>query len=386
MSDALLIHNARLITPQGVIDGWLTIHEGKIAAFGAGSPPADALPRLIDAQGGWLLPGFIDLHVHGALGCETMDADPDGLRRMAKFYAAHGVTSFLPTTWTASRAAIRAALACAASVMAQPPEGAQILGVHLEGPYLNALKCGAQDSTHIRRAERDEALEFLDTGVIRLLALAPEFPENHWLIGECVARGIRVSAAHTNATYDEMMTGVSLGVSQTTHTFNAMTGLHHRDPGVVGAALTQPVITCELIADNIHVHPAVMKLLWRVKGADGIVLISDAVRGAGLPEGASYLQDNRPIVLRDGAVRLPDGTLAGSALTLDAGLRNFCAAAGTTVEQAWAVTSRNAARQIGIGDRKGSLTVGCDADLVVLTPDLRVHTTIAAGRIVFERN
>lgn len=385
MSDSLLIHNARVITPQGVINGWLLTREGSIAALGAGNPPSAPAARLIDGQGGWLLPGFIDLHVHGALGHETMDADADGLRAMATFYAAHGVTGFLPTTWTASRESIRAALACVASLMAQPQEGAQILGVHQEGPYLNAAKCGAQDSGQIRRAERDEALEFLDTGVIRLVAVAPEYPENHWLIRECAARGIRVSAAHTNATYDELIAAIPLGLTQTTHTFNAMTGLHHRDPGVVGAALTQPAITCELIADNIHVHPAVMKLVWLAKGADGIVLISDAVRGAGLPEGSTYLQDGRPIVLEGGSVRLPDGTLAGSALTMDAALRNFCAATGAGVEQVWPVTSRNAARQIGLADRKGSLGSGFDADLVLLTPDLTVHTTIAAGRVVFER-
>ncbi|MFN8377529.1 MAG: N-acetylglucosamine-6-phosphate deacetylase [Anaerolineae bacterium] len=378
----LWMKNARLVTPSGVVQGNLHVESGRIAALGALEIPDEA--NVVDARDGWLLPGFIDVHVHGGVGCEAMDADPDGLRQMARFYAAHGVTSFLPTTWTAPYEDIMAALETIAAVQREGTGGAAILGAHVEGPYLNPARCGAQDSRQIRRAGQDEATAILDTGLIRLMALAPEYVENRWLIEECVRRGIVVSAAHTAATYADMQVAVRLGLSQTTHTYNAMTGLHHREPGTLGAALTIDAISCELIADNVHVHPAAMNLLYRAKGPDRTILITDAVRGAGLPEGTSYDQDGRPVVVRDGAAYLPGDTLAGSTLSMDRALRNFIAASGAPLEVVWPATSRTAARQLGIADRKGSLEVGKDADLVLLDADLNVRLTVVGGYVVYQ--
>lgn len=381
MSD-LWIRNARLMTPEGVVEGDLLAHEGRIAALGAIAAPEGA--QIIDARDSWLLPGFIDVHAHGGVGREAMDADPEGLREIARFYAAHGVTSFLPTTWTAPHEDIMAALENIALVQREGTGGAAILGAHVEGPYLNPVRCGAQDSRQIRRAVRDEALPILDTGLIRLMALAPEYAENHWLIEECVDRGIVVSAAHTAATYADMQAAVALGLTQTTHTYNAMTGLHHREPGTLGAALTIDAITCELIADNVHVHPAAMNLLYRAKGPDKVILITDAVRGAGLAEGARYDQDGRPVIVRDGAAYLPGDTLAGSTLTMDRALKNFIAAANAPLDIVWPATSRNAARQLGLADRKGALAPGMDADLVLLDDDLNVRLTVTGGEVVFQ--
>src|SRR5688572_8431763 len=272
----LLIKNARLFTPNHPgLKGWLLAENGLIRATGFGDTPdlsSDASLQTMDAQGNNLLPGFIDLHVHGAMGHEVMDASASGLEEMARFYASHGVTSFLATTWTASREAIMKALELVEEMQGPIQGGATLLGVHLEGPYLNPARCGAQDVRFIRRAEREEALAFLDKGVIRLLALAPEYDENLWLIDECVKRGITVSAAHTAANYEQMQRAAAHGVTQTTHTFNAMTGLGHREPGTVGAALTIPQISCELIADNVHVHPAVQKILLDVKTPSGVIL------------------------------------------------------------------------------------------------------------------
>ena len=380
---SLWISNARLVTVAGVMDGNLHAEAGQIVALGAFRIPEGV--RVVDAGNGWLLPGFIDVHVHGGVGREAMDADPDGLRQLARFYAEHGVTSFLPTTWTAPHEDIMAALETIAVVQQEGTGGAAILGAHVEGPYLNPARCGAQDSRQIRRAGRDEALAILDTGIIRLLALAPEYPENHWLIDECVRRGVTVSAAHTAATYADMQQAVALGLSQTTHTYNAMTGLHHREPGTLGAALTMDSISCELIADNVHVHPAAMNLLYLAKGPDRTLLITDAVRGAGLPEGTSYDQDGRPVVVRDGAAYLPGDTLAGSTLTMDRALRNFIAATGAPLEVVWPTTSRTAARQLGLDGRKGSLEVGKDADLVLLDANLDVRLTVVGGQVVYER-
>jgi N-acetylglucosamine-6-phosphate deacetylase len=378
----LWIRNARVVTPEGVIEGDLLAQDGQIAALGAVDARADALD--VDAGGGWLLPGFIDVHAHGGAGREAMDADPAGLREIARFYAAHGVTGFLPTTWTAPHEDIMAALETIGTVQREGTGGAAILGAHVEGPYLNPARCGAQDSRQIRRANRDEAQAILDTGLIRLLALAPEYPENHWLIEACAQRGITVSAAHTAATYADMQAAVALGLSQTTHTYNAMTGLHHREPGTLGAALTMDALTCELIADNVHVHPAAMNLLYRAKGADRVILITDAVRGAGLAEGTHYDQDGRPVVVRDGAAYLPGDTLAGSTLTMDRALRNFMAATGARLDTVWPATSRNAARQVGLAARKGALAPGMDADLVLLDEALNVRLTVVGGEVVYQ--
>ena len=377
----LWITNARLVTPNGVLPGSVHAENGRIVALGELSVPPDA--NVVDAKDGWLLPGFIDVHAHGGVGHESMDADPEGQRAVARFYAAHGVTGYLPTTWTAPHESIMAALETIAAVQAEGTGGAGILGAHVEGPYLNPARCGAQDSRQIRRAERGEATAILDTGIVRLMALAPEYPENHWLIEECVARGITVSAAHTAATYADMRGAAALGLSQTTHTYNAMTGLHHREPGTLGAALTMDGLACELIADNVHVHPAAMNLLYRAKGPDRTLLITDAVRGAGLPEGASYDQDGRPVVIRDGAAYLPGDTLAGSTLTMDRAVRNFIIATGATLEAVWPATSRTAARQLGLADRKGSLEPGKDADLVLLDDELTVQLTVVAGDVVY---
>jgi len=384
----LLIENARLFTPdQAELTGWLLAESGLIRAIGFGNTPDfshETSLHSLDAQGNMLLPGFIDLHVHGAMGYEVMDASSSGLEEMARFYASHGVTSFLATTWTAGRPSIMKALGLVKQMQGQIRGGATLLGAHLEGPYLNPTRCGAQDVNLIRRAEKEEALEFLETGVIRLLALAPEFDENLWLIEECVRRGITVSAAHTTANYEQMQRAAKHGISHLTHCFNAMQGLGHRELGTVGAAMTLPQISCELIADNIHVHPAAQKILVAVKNPSGVILVTDAIRATGLPAG-DYMLDDRSIHIQNGAVRLPDGTLAGSVLTMERALQNVCSATGRALAEVWIMSSLNAARAIGVSSHKGSLEVGKDADLVLLDESFNVNLTVVKGEIVFSK-
>ena len=384
----LLIENARLFTPdQAELTGWLLAESGLIRAMGFGNTPDfshETSLHSLDAQGNMLLPGFIDLHVHGAMGYEVMDASSSGLEEMARFYASHGVTSFLATTWTAGRPSIMKALGLVKQMQGQIRGGATLLGAHLEGPYLNPTRCGAQDVNLIRRAEKEEALEFLETGVIRLLALAPEFDENLWLIEECVRRGITVSAAHTTANYEQMQRAAKHGISHLTHCFNAMQGLGHRELGTVGAAMTLPQISCELIADNIHVHPAAQKILVAVKNPSGVILVTDAIRATGLPAG-DYMLDDRSIHIQNGAVRLPDGTLAGSVLTMERALQNVCSATGRALAEVWIMSSLNAARAIGVSSHKGSLEVGKDADLVLLDESFNVNLTVVEGEIVFSK-
>jgi N-acetylglucosamine-6-phosphate deacetylase len=384
----LLIENARLFTPNHAgLTGWLLVENGLIRAIGFGNTPDfsyDTSIQRLNAQGDNLLPGFIDLHVHGAMGHELMDGSASGLEEMARFYASHGVTSFLATTWTASRPSIMNALDLVKELQGRIQGGATLLGAHLEGPYLNPARCGAQDVNLIRRAEKEEALEFLDTGVIRLLALAPEYDENLWLIDECVRRGITVSTAHTTATYEQMQKAAERGVRHLTHSFNAMEGLGHRELGTIGAAMTLPQFSCELIADNIHVHPAAQKILVDVKGPLGVILITDAIRAAGLPDG-DYILDERSIHIQNGAVRLADGTLAGSVLTMERALQNVHAATGRSLAEIWVTSSLNAARAIGVSAHKGSLEVGKDADLVLLDQSFNVKLTVVEGKIVFSK-
>lgn len=381
----LIIINANIITPTSVIrSGWVHCIDGKIVGVGSGYPPMERDTLTIDAHGAAVLPGFIDVHVHGAMGSEAMDANADSLKTMARFYASHGVSSFLATTWTDSHERISAALDVIKQNVGAIEGGATLLGVHLEGPYLNPEKCGAQNAAEIRRADRDEAIPWLDLDVIRLVSVAPEYPENLWFIEECTRRKITVSLAHTSAKYNDVIRAVELGLTHSTHTFNAQTPLNHREPGVVGAVLDSDRIRCELIADNIHVNPVAMRILWKIKGRDGVVLVSDAVRVAGLPDG-TYKLDDREVQVIDGAVRLPDGTLAGSTLTMDRALKNFMMATGQSLETVWPCTSLNAARQLGIADHKGSIATGKDADLVLLDSEINVIMTIVGGEVVYQR-
>jgi len=384
----LLIQNARLFTPRHAgLTGWLLVERGLIRAIGFGNIPDfshGASIKSLDAHGNMLLPGFIDLHVHGAMGHEVMDASAAGLEEMARFYASHGVTSFLATTWTASHPSIMKALQLVKQMKGQIQSGATLLGAHLEGPYLNPARCGAQDVNFIRRAEKEEALEFLETGVIRLLALAPEYDENLWLIDECVRRGITVAAAHTTANYEQMQKAAEHGVTHLTHSFNAMQGIGHRELGTVGAAMTLPQISCELIADNIHVHPAAQKILVDVKKPAGVILVTDAIRATGLPDG-EYKLDERSIHIQNGAVRLSDSTLAGSVLTMERALQNVCTATGHSLVELWMMSSLNAARAIGVSSCKGSLEVGKDADLILLDESFNINLTVVNGKIVFSK-
>jgi N-acetylglucosamine-6-phosphate deacetylase len=380
----LLIINAKIITPEHSIpQGWLLARDSKIAAIGVQTPPNISGISVIDAQGLTLLPGFIDIHVHGAVGADTMDADPESLRQMSVFFARQGVTGFTPTTLTSSHQQTLAALQTIKLMMNAPHEGAAILGCHLEGPYLNLEKSGAQNTQHIRRAEWAEATLYLDVDVIRLISIAPEFEENHWLIGECVRRGVTVSVAHTNATYQQMQNAIAMGITHATHTYNAMTGLHHREPGVLGAVMESKDVRCELIADNIHVHPAAMNVLWRAKGKDKLVLITDSMQAAGMPEGIYKLGDY-DVTVANGSATIANGSLAGSIITMQKAVRNFMLATGEALENMWQVMTLNPARAIHLAHRKGSLEIGKDADMVLVNDELDVCLTIVGGKVVYD--
>lgn len=382
MSDVLL-ENATLYTPEEVLpEAWVCVEGRRIVGVGTEAAPRRTGAEVIDLGGRILAPGFIDLHAHGALGRDTMDADPEALCTMARFYAAHGVTGFLATTMTAPSEAILAALEAVGRARAEGTGGAALLGAHVEGPYLDVGRRGCQDASLVRPAEPSEYRRFLDTGVVRLLTLAPEYPENQQLIREAVSRGIAVAAGHTRASYDDMARAVELGVRQVTHLFNGMEPLHHRAPGAVGAALALDAIRCQVIADNVHLHPATLKLAARAKGPDGVILVTDAMSGTGMPDG-DYTLGEVPIAVRDGIARDPHGALAGSTLTMERAVANMAAASGMGLAAALTMATRTPAQALNMGERKGRIAPGYDADLVALEEDLTVALTMVAGEVVY---
>jgi N-acetylglucosamine-6-phosphate deacetylase len=380
----LLFINADMILPDDTRQrGWLRTDGGRIHSLGAGEPPAvDGPHTVIDANGLILMPGLIDVHIHGMRGADAMDAVPEALQAISGALVKHGVTGWLPTTWTALHLTITAALQAIAGCMGPVANGATIYGAHMEGPYLNIARCGYQNVQFIRRARPDEARELFESGALRIMSLAPEFTENHWLIDECIRRGIVVSAAHTDATYEQMIDAFRRGVQRMTHVYNAMSGFNHRAPGAVGAALVTPGVRCEAIADGHHLHQASLKLLHQIKGADGVTLVSDCHRPAGMPDG-TYLVSGRMAMLTDGTLRRPDGRLAGSTITLNRALLNYMRALDEPIEKVWRTATLNPARDLGLDGTLGSLTVGKQADLALFDAQMHAHVTVTGGAIAY---
>lgn len=385
MSGSVLFRQGGICTPEGLVpEGWLLVREGRIALLGTGEAPPDTVAgaQVIDLDGRILAPGLIDVHTHGALGCDTMDADPASLRTMAAFYARHGVTGFLATTMTASLQEIKAALDNVAAVMTEGTGGAALLGAHLEGPYLNPAYAGAQSPEFVVRADLSGYAPLFASGVVRLVTLAPEFPENHALIAFARARGTVVSIGHSGADYAAALEAVSLGVSHVTHLYNAMSPLNHRQPGMVGAALASDALTCELIADLVHVHPAVLALTLRLKDAERIALVTDAMSGTGMPDG-DYTLGGLPVTVTDGVARGANGALAGSTLTLERAVANMMQATGQPLETILPMASRVPARMLGLP--KGDIAAGLDADLIVLGSEGQEDLTMVGGQVVWQR-
>lgn len=382
-----ILINARAVTPAGVREpARIVVEEGRIAAIDTGTRAgAGDRERVVDCGGGWVVPGFVDLHVHGGGGGDFMDADPSSQRRAARFHARHGTTGLLATTVTASPERTLAAIRALRAAAAEPDEqGARILGIHLEGPYLNPARGGAQNPQWMRDPDREEFAAWREAAgpYLKLLTLAPERGRALDLIRDAREAGVVVAAGHSDATYEQMAAAVEAGVSHVIHTFNGMRGLHHREPGVVGAALDFEVVTCELIADGLHVHPAALRLLYRVKGTAGAVLVTDAIAAAGLPDG-HYELGGLAIRVIGGRAELADGSsLAGSTLTMDRAVRNAVRCMGVSIVEAVTMASTTPARLIGWGHRKGRLAPGYDADLVLLDSSLRVRATMVEGRFV----
>jgi N-acetylglucosamine-6-phosphate deacetylase len=379
----MIFFNARLIFPDGIRDGLeVVVEDGKIAEIRERSSIGEA----IDLRGNFLAPGFIDLHVHGALGRDTMEATPDAFRAICDYHATGGTTSLCLTTVTAPLPEITEVLRAARSVR---NDLKQVAGIHVEGPFISKARPGAQRVEFIRDPETplvDELLACADA--IKIMTLAPELPGSLALIDRLRLHKIVVSGGHSDATDLEARAAAEYGMRQVTHTFNAMSSARrqgmYREAGLLEFALSEPDITCELIADGHHVSPTLMKLLYRAKGPRGICLVTDATAGAGLPAGTEFTLSGRRCVVGDGVCLLSDrSALAGSASRMIDLVRNVVQQVGVSLPEAISMATANPARALGLAN-KGKLKVGADADFVILSRELEVRRTLIAGERVFK--
>ncbi|MBI2873636.1 MAG: N-acetylglucosamine-6-phosphate deacetylase [Firmicutes bacterium] len=392
-----VLRQGLVLVKGGKIGGlWDLSRESSSAQAPMPAPPDPGLRpgRNVRLHDGYLAPGFIDLHVHGGGGADFADGDPEGTAVAAHVHARHGTTGLLATIMTLPGDGIVRALRALRALKDDPPRGAAVLGFHLEGPFLNPEFRGAHPPRDLRAPSIASMEAWLgesdrrsdqepDPYWCRQVTLAPELDGASDLIRFLAGRGVVVSAGHTGCTYERLRTAAGEGLKHVTHLFNAMRGLDHREPGPVGGALTLPGLTVELIADGIHVHPAVLALAAAARGPQGIVLVTDAVRAAGMPDGR-YRFGAEWITACEGLVRLEDGRLAGSTLTMAGAVRNMVKMAGVPLPSAVAMASLNPARVHGLQDRKGSIEIGKDADLVLLDRDLQVLGTIVEGDFVHE--
>ncbi|NJD58685.1 MAG: N-acetylglucosamine-6-phosphate deacetylase [Anaerolineales bacterium] len=378
----IYIENATLYTASGKINhAALCIDNQTITAVGRESDvacPPNA--QRFDAQGQNLVPGFIDLQVNGALGMD-ITTNPESIWKVGEYLPAFGTTSFLPTIVSSPPATVQKAQTILSKGPPPGYRGAKVLGLHLEGPYLNPRKCGAHDLSHIRLPKGQEYQDWTAEKHVRLVTLAPELPGALEAIMSLVKHGVSVAAGHSMASYEEAQAGIKAGIRSGTHLFNAMPAQDHRQPGLVSALLLDERLTCSLIADGQHLHPATVQLAWKTLGPGRTCLVSDAMAGLGMPTGDYQLGNH--IVHHDGeTARLPDGTLAGSLLYLQQALRNLIRFTGCTLDEAILAVTRVPAGVLYPQRTQYGLAVGASADLVLLDHDLQVKLVWIDGRQV----
>jgi N-acetylglucosamine-6-phosphate deacetylase len=380
----MILQNARCIFPDGIHDGFeLVVQDGKIAEVREKtSAPGE---EVVDLGGDYLAPGFIDLHIHGGVGCDTMEASPEAFGAICDFHASGGTTSLLLTTASAPLSAIRAVLSV---VRETRSDIRQIAGVHVEGPFISKSKAGAQQTEFIQDPSPGGVAQLLDyVDVIKRITLAPELPGALEAIEKFAAAGVSVSGGHSDCSDDDARAAFEHGMRSATHTFNCMSSARrdgiYRKAGLLEFALSEPGIVCELIADGHHVSPTLMKMLYRAKGSEGICLVTDATAGAGLPSGSQFSLYGKECIVEDNVCLLADrSALAGSAARMIDLVRTLVRDVDLPLHEVVAMATQNPVRAIGLR-RKGKLAVGMDADLVVLTPELNLRQTFSAGRTIF---
>ncbi|HLJ14710.1 MAG TPA: N-acetylglucosamine-6-phosphate deacetylase [Bryobacteraceae bacterium] len=383
----IVIHADRALTPfEEISDAAIVIRGGKIEAVGPRRKVQ--LPtgvRAIRAEGKTIVPGFVDVHIHGAGGHDVMEGTREALEIITATVAAHGTTSLVATTVTASEKETRDSTAGIAHFILNTSQyparelSAEILGIHFEGPFISAARRGVHPAKWILPASPESLEQFLGEarGTAQILTLAPELPGALDLIAAAREAGLVISLGHTDATYTQAMAAIEAGASHAAHVYNAMRPFSHRETGVLGAVLTSPKVSCELIADGVHVDEAAMRMLLQLKTPERVILVSDGISATGMPDG-KYQLGMFEVQVSGGVARNKEGKLAGSTLTLDRALRNMVAL-GVPLSAALQMVTANPARQIGLQVRKGVLAPGADADLVLLNEKLDVAGVMTRG-------
>jgi len=381
-----IIINAKIVTESEVLDdGYISFSNEKICSIGH-SNDIKKIPfkNVIDANGGIVLPGFIDNHVHGGNGYDFMDADKKGLDEITRFHLCNGTTTLLATTVSAPKEELDNMLSNISSYKKDDMPYAQILGIHMEGPFFNIKKAGGQNPDYFVLPNINWFVDWGKQypGLIRIIALAPELPRALELIEFLSKNNIVVACGHTDANYEDIHSAVTKGLTHSIHTFNAMKELHHREPGTVGAVLFNDKISAEVIADGVHVHPACIKILTDLKTQNNLLLITDCIPLAGLGDG-KYIMGGREITIQHGIVRLSDGTtLSGSTSTMIEAFRFMVNKVGISILEASKMASFNPALLLGCEKVIGSLDVGKRADLLLLSSDLQIKNVWVSGTMI----
>ncbi len=381
----LIITGGKIITPFEVIEeGFIAVKRGIITDLGTRGkmPEISAGVEEFDARGYYVIPGMIDIHTHGARGHDVMDGTAEALREITRHKLGRGTTSWVGTTVTSSGEQILKAENALKNYLEGNPEESVLLGLHLEGPFISREKKGAQNEEFIRNPSLEEYREWKEHlgSYFKILTLAPEMEGALEIIKEAAEDAILVAAGHTNATYSETKKAMTAGLTHAAHFFNGMRSLHHREPGVIGAFLENPETTLELILDGAHLHPAIVRLVWKAAGPERIVLITDSMRAAGMPDG-KYDLGGQEVTISDGIARLKDGTLAGSSLDIDRALRMMLEMVGEDLKTVLPAATINPARCLGVEGERGSLEPGKRADIVLLDGDLKPCKTITGGTV-----
>lgn len=373
-----LIHG-RIVLSDRIIEDGSILFEDKIEAISDSNEAVDGA-KITDLNGATVIPGLIDLHIHGYLGADASDGDVEGLERMAEGIAKNGVTGFLPTTMTLSYDELEKAFDSIRKAKENgTPNGAEILGIHAEGPFINPEKCGAQPKEYAVPPDAEFVEKHAD--IIKIMTIAPEMDADHAVIRRIKKNtDVVLSIGHTAADYDEAIASFNSGITHTTHLFNAMTTLNHREPGVVGAALTCPCVSCELICDTFHINPALFSMVHKLKGAK-FNLITDCMRAGGLPDGTFEL-GGQTVHVNGIRCLLSNGVIAGSVLKLNEAVRN-AANNGLTTCEAVNSASLYPAMAIGLDSERGSLTVGKRADIVVCDGDFNIQRVFRGGKEIY---
>ena len=384
----LLLKNAKIVLKDRVIEGDILTADGIIRDIIDKKSPVKAetleVENSIDLDGKYVVPGFIDVHIHGSNGADAMDGTVEALKTISSYIATKGTTKFLATTLTSSKEELINVLKIAADLQDKEIDGATIFGVHMEGPYFDIEYKGAQNEKYMKPATEKEIKDYLDVkpGLVKMMSLSPHTEQSIETVKFLRENGVIVSVGHSAAKFNDVMKAVDAGLSHSTHTFNGMRGINHREPGVAGAVLISDKINAEVIFDKIHIHPEIVRLMIKAKGTDKVVCITDAMAATGLPNG-DYKLGELDVYVKDGEARLKSNdSLAGSVLTMDKAFKHVIEL-GYPIYEAVKLTSTNAAIEFGLN--AGAIEVGKEADFTVLDDSYNVDMTIVNGNIKYQR-